>query len=532
MQISANTGDTTINQNGANGILMQFPGGTDNLVVSGDSNPSTNFGTFIQGNTLNGISSVAGVECNPSIAPGSGVVLTVNNVLIGGPNGADGNGLNGIDFEAQSQFTVADATNGPFTWGFNGAGFATLNVNNSTIENNGADGIALIGNNLLAAATPADRFENGSGDASGMLSANISNSTIILNKTNGVEINLTGQMGFNSDFTQPRGVDENNFVFTNNVISSNGLYGVLYQQNAAVNIRSPGSVNPDFEVFNFQDPQPTNPAAPFNPNNFGNQTLGLPFNTGNNTNLIDGDLQSNWMWLGTALNSNLVMTGNQIQFNGTQTQIPGNGNPILPGGDGVFLRVSTNSYLSADIRNNVMSGNVQNDFHVESFLAYNPVTNIAPQPIGSVANAAPTPDIVVLDDTAQLDLRFTGNIGNTVNIVNPLVNYVVQNPPPGNPLDPRTSPNGAVYGGPDPLKDSFSFQFPSPRVVQLFEVDDGNNLNTTNSFMQNGVTQDLVNGPNGFFQGDWSLRGSADPAFPNPAFPQNFAVSPGNPFLP
>ena len=50
-----------------------------------------------------------------------------------------------------------------------------------------------------------------------------------------------------------------------------------------------------------------------------------------------------------------------------------------------------------------------------------------------------------------------------------------------------------------------------------------------NNFVSNGVVQNLQNQ---FYQGDFWLRSSADPLFPNPAFPQNAQTVPGNPFLP
>jgi len=199
----------------------------------------------------------------------------------------------------------------------------------------------------------------------------------------------------------------------------------------------------------------------------------------------------------------------------------------------VFIRVSTQSYLAADIQNNVITGNVANDLHVESFVQYNPETNEAWQPLISTRAAPPALSRVFLDYTAQLDMRLTGNIGNTVNIQDPTVNYLFLG---GvyDPLDGNSTPNGAVLGGrdasnSDPLKDNFSIDNPTPRLVQLFQIDDGSNLNATNVFSQNGVTQDLESE---FFNANFNLRTVADPLFPNPTFPLDFFDSPGNPFLP
>jgi hypothetical protein len=224
-------------------------------------------------------------------------------------------------------------------------------------------------------------------------------------------------------------------------------------------------------------------------------------------------------------NAQLNLFSNTIQFNGTQTN--------LNAADGVFIRVGTDAYLAADIQNNTISGNVGNDLHIESFVQYNPFTGVAFQPQKSTAVAAPGLDSVNLDHTAQLDLRLIGNVGNTINIQSPLVNFgqgAGYVPLPGN-----TTPNGAVVsgvGGIDPLKDNFSFADPSARLVQLFEIDNGPGVNSSNNFSQNGLTQDLINGPEGFIQADWHVRAAADPIFPNPAFPLQFIDSPGNPFLP
>jgi hypothetical protein len=81
----------------------------------------------------------------------------------------------------------------------------------------------------------------------------------------------------------------------------------------------------------------------------------------------------------------------------------------------------------------------------------------------------------------------------------------------------------------DPYKDRFSFDNPSARLVQLFQVDDGANLNSTNLFSQNGSTEDVNDA---FFNANFHLRTAADPLFPNPLFPQDFFSNPGDPFLP
>jgi len=511
MQISSNTGNTTINNNGLHGINLQYVGGNHDVLVTGDTNPALpNFATVIQGNGGDGIhSEVADDTSGNGQPPGTAittVTLSLDRVLIGGPLAANANARNGIDFEAQSVVQVKDDNNTVTNFVFPEAGSGILNVTNSTIQGNGLNGINLLGNDLAfngfnGDGTFADRTSNNPlTDGFGRLQANISNSNIISNKGTGVNIDLRGQMG---EFRDNSAFGQNNFVLTNNTISGNGAFGVFMQQNTGVI---------PFRSILFNDLQPTNPAAPFDPLSL----IGLfGWNTGDNTDLRNGFLLSNFLDLTTSQASSLVMVGNTIQHNGAASN--------LNAADGVYIRVGTGTYLSADIRNNVVTGNLASDFHFESFDSYNPVTGVAPQPTGSVARGAPALDTVVLDTTAQLDLRFTGNIGNTINVTDPLVNFTANGTLPGN-----TTPNGAVWGA-DPLKDNFSFTNPSPRLVQLFEVDDGFNLNSLNNFTQNGVTTDLQST---FFNSNWHLRTIADPAFPNPAFPQDFFASPGNPFLP
>ena len=72
--------------------------------------------------------------------------------------------------------------------------------------------------------------------------------------------------------------------------------------------------------------------------------------------------------------------------------------PILHDGDGLFIRVSTESYLAADIQNNTLSGNQSNDLHIESFLAIQPAVGTegwnaatVPRQCRSVRLPRPTP---------------------------------------------------------------------------------------------------------------------------------------------
>ena len=498
MQISSDSGNTVINRNGLNGILAQYTGGNHDILLKGSSSTYT---TVIQTNGQDGVHSEAGIEAK--------INMLVDGVVIGGPAVVNANGGDGIDFEVQSVITVVDG--GPLpSWNFNGAGIGTLNVQNNTlIQNNLGNGINLIGNDL----TDAARTSNTAGDSAGHLNATVTGSQILNNKLGGVSIELLGRMGSRSS--------TNTFNFTGNTISNNGNFGVFFESNAANQRINPGNtINEFYRVISFQDPQPTTPVAfPFDPNNLINVIGNNGWNEGTSSGLIFAADQSNWMNLFTASNSSLVMNSNTIQGNGA--------NHNLQAADGVFIRVGTNSYLSADVQSNTISGNVANDLHIESFDAYTPGTGVVIQPLGSQANAAPTPDIVVLDNTAQMDLRLLNNQGNTVNIVNPGgANYAANGGLLGN-----TTPNGAVYQA-EGLKDNFSLTNPSPRITQLFQVDNSANALGTNTFI--GQTSGTQNLSTIFTNSDWHKTTTS--VFGSLLFPQNYLSnspqSNGNPFLP
>lgn len=517
MQISALTGNTTISNNGQNGFLAQFPGGSHDILIEGDGLAGTAFTTKIQGNKLDGVHSEAGIGTNPFLSGNadSGVTFTLNNVLVGGPNAVDSNLGDGIDVESQSVMRIVDGQSF-FVWNWNGAGQSSLNLDNTTVQNNGSDGIRLISNDLQFNGFEADgvtfatRSEHPFTYWYGTVNANVQNSRILQNKEDGVNINLLGNAFGNT------------FVFNNNTIASNGGFGFFIEQNVANDQRNGGNINQYFRVVGINDPQPTTPPGPFDPNSIGQVSNA---NGGTNANIVGAAFMSNFMNLATDIQSSLVMTNNVIQFNGT------GGN--LQRGDGVFIRVGTNTYLSADVRNNTMSGNLANDFHVESFVSYNPIDGSTKQPTGSVAVTQPPGpppfDTLVLDDSAQLDLRFTGNSGTSLNIQSPFVNTIGA----GSTLLGNTTPNGAVFAA-DPLKDNFSFDNPSPRIVQIFQVDDGANLNATNSFSIFG--NGTLSVQDAFSSASWYLRTVADPSFPNFAFPQSYNDNPPlsflNPFLP
>jgi hypothetical protein len=515
MQVSANTGSTEINHNGfgvnptgLSGILMQYLGGNHDVLIEGDVVDAVPlYSTVIQGNAGDGIHMQAGLEATATVS--------VDQVLIGGPDPTNANHGNGINFEALSRLVIVDGAQST-TWVFSAAGKATLNVNDSIIQGNTLNGINLHGNDFADNANGTGSGDS-EGNLGGLLNANITKSHILNNGVTGINILLEGNFG---DFRYPGFASGNysTFNISNNVIENNGNLGVRMELNAGYTFTN--------EATRFLDSNAgVNPPIPFNPNDPEAFNGGFFTNTGVTAPILDVLYLSNYLWLPTTDNAKLTLDDNIIQCNGT--------NKNLRAADGVFIRVSTESYLAADIQRNTISCNVANDLHIESFVQYNPQNGLAWQPLPSIRVGPPALSTVYWDYTAQLDLRLIGNTGNTVNIQSPLVNTIFIN---GiySPLQGNTSPNGAFLGArnatvSDPLKDNFSYANPSPRLVQLFQIDDANALNTTNNFQQNGITQDLFNA---FQNADFNMRAAADPLFPNPLFPLNYATNPGNPFLP
>ena len=493
LDINANSGDTLIANNGLTGVLLQYPGGVHDVRIFGDTDPTAPIHTTtISANGQDGI--------HADITAFATATLSIDDVTVGGIAAADGNANDGIDFEVTSRMQILDGAT-TLNQTFNTAGVGTLVVSNSRIRNNGAHGLNLIGQGLNSngIAFDAEPFQNFDTDPFGVINASVTGTTITDNALNGVNIDIRGAMGGDHrNFSTP-----NQLLFDANLIASNGRHGVFLESNAGQQIRG-GNTHRQIA---FGDPQPTNPVFPFDPTN----VLANDWNTGDNTDILGGFFLSNYLNLRTEQATDLVFTNNVVQFNGTQTVV----------GDGVYIRVGTGSYLSADVRGNTIRGNLQNDLHIESFVAYNRQTNAAIIPPPSIA-ANPGPDIVFLDDTAQLDLRLTGNTGNTLNIVSPFNN--------GGGLPGNVTPNGAFYPG-DFFKNNFGGNV-QRRLAQLFQIDDGlvAGVNAPiNSFVANGVT---TNVSNTFDNASWHLRTTADAFFPNPLFPEDFFTDPGDPFLP
>jgi hypothetical protein len=362
--------------------------------------------------------------------------------------------------------------------------------------------------NQVSSRTPSadgHRIDSDSEGPAVQFNATITNNRIEQNKNNGININLTGQFGDSFDLLTNERTAANNFIISGNLIQRNGQNGIFFQANAA---------SQDFIVVPFIDPQPTNPGAPYIPANIGASD---PFDY--NAGFAAPDVfLSDYNDMTTKNDTFMTITSNIIQFNGGE----------LPNqGDGIYTRVSTDSYLALDLggaagagTGNTFYGNTLADFHIESFIQYQerpdqPAIQGVPMrvfenPPASQPSAPPPADLIFLDHTAQLDLRFNNNTGSKVSAPfafgpeNAAIYDVLA-------MQDGAAPSGKGLGA---------------RFVQIFEVDDGLNLNANNNWNAQNLSVEFNNG-------NIHLRQPPpDPLFPNPLFPLNWFNNPGNPFLP
>lgn len=503
--IQSTLGDTLIADNADDGI--QFDVGLVNPTTyeTGAANgvlQVLGLNTFITSNGGNGVESLI-QDDNPFDFGTDTGTITVQNATIGGPTTADGNGGDGLHMEIATGNNI----------GFSGIG--TINLIGATVQNNVGDGAELRvddnGDGFLNASAGTLISNNGGNGLNynadgnnvqnqGYLTINgtVTDSTIQRNGLNGVSIDLEGRAGFRSlifGFSQ----DANEFVFDNNLIAQNGQNGIFYNGNAGRQQRfgSDGSLN-DFIKVQVDLPQPTNPATPFNGTAMFTASA-FARARGNTGTAIPDVFTSDFMNLTTSQNTTIALTNNRIQFNGQGGT----------DGDGVYFRVSTDSYLGADVgganasgNGNVFTGNLLADFRTESFRAIDQTTGVVVPKTASVANGTPTLDDIYLDDTAQMDLRFYNNTGDNINAV------------------PNVFPRGAIYPS------EFLMGGNGLRPVQLFQLDGGPNVNASNTFTNtpSEITE--------FANGDFHIRTGSSIIFPNTTFPQTFNTSPGNPFLP
>ena len=508
------TGNSAYSTNGVHGINIEtFETSFIDTLVRAETPVTLTSGlTFIQGNGTGG----AGGNGIQVTAAGTGTNgnVTVTNTLISGQlagasEGTDTNGNDDID-TARGDGIAFDSTNSSE---FNLIVGTTGNGN--TIQGNADDGVAItstgaIGSVPQPTVTLTDNIIGGTnggiptgnqgdgvsvqvnGGIAGSIPLTVSSGPIVSLTMIGNEVTLNNRRGVNILMNGASGVrhrengavftfNPNSFILTNNTIESNGTQGIVVRADSDQNQNRftllPNFPEPPHTGFQrlqqapFYDPQNLLFAPEFQANNFGTLAgkSAFAFTAPNGG--------SAFLNLHTVQNSFLTITGNTIQNNGTNTAE----------GEGIMLLVGTGSYLAADVRNNLLGGNLNEDLFTDSFLSAGN-TNASIDVTGDN-----TFDTVFHDDSAQLDLRFDLNSGNQISVTS----------------------TGATYTDADALKQIVLGGGVTARRAAFFQVDNGPNLNANNMFIDLGTTQ-IIDAA--FTAGGYGLRGAADAMFPNPEF--------------
>ena len=515
-------GNTSISNNGQNGIDIDTPGGRSDILVT--STPGAK--TTISGNGVNGGGN--GIRWNAS-GTSEGTVRVVNTTIASSVRGpsedTNGDGVltaaedlnqNGeIDFldgdGIQANFSgsttsnlivggvgegnviqknqddgVAITTIGDSTTGtpLGTTPRPIINISYNTIggtdngiaAGNGGDGISLnnIGGTAIGVPTaavdftlPILTFNGGVTEIGPVPQFTASNNVISNNAGRGVSLLLNGAAGTRDRELGVAGFDFDpvRISLLDNTIEANGEEGVFFRgdtnmnQSRFVYLANTGAPNDDNQNF-----------SPFRPEF---QFLNVGTYNGNTGYMVP------YLNLHSVQNTLFEVRGNTIRNNGRGGVT----------GEGVRIDVGTGAYVAADVQNNVFGGNLEADFATASFLS-------AGNTFDSADTAgANTFDYIYLDDVAQMDLRFQTNTGNQINVTDV----------------------GAFYTNVDTLKAQFyGIIGVQNRDASFFQVDNGPNLNSPNNIFNNfGITQDVQSA---FNTGNYNIRGAADPIWPNPGF--------------
>lgn len=494
-------GNTSISNNGGDGVRITTTGGSSDILITANSATTT-----IDGNgTVAGGNGIRWDSSGTADATVRVTRTTITNSQEGATEGADANSNGDVD--------VADGDG--IQANFSGNTTSTLIVGNvgegNVIQNNEDDGIAITATGSNATGNPRpvititdntiggtdnglDAGNDGDGvslnvfggtavgpvgNAAGTVPSGgatesgavpqftMTNNLVSNNNGRGVNLLLTGASGTRDRENGASIFDPVRITLTDNTVVSNGAEGIFY--------RADSNMNQDRFVYIANFPNPPN----LNDNNASYSPFQAPFFA-----LNAGSVNGNTAYLApffnlrTVQNSLFTMTGNTVQNNGVNTVT----------GEGLRIDVGTGSYVAADIQNNVFGGNLEEDVVTSSFLSLNNTRD-------SVDNTGNnTFDVVYLDDTAQLDMRFQTNSGNQI----------------------APSDVGAVYNNADPWKVVSQGVGVLNRDASFFQVDNGPNLNSpNNTFINFGTTQNIQGA---FTNGNYNLRGAADPAWPNIGF--------------
>ena len=412
----------TIRQNGLDGVHVG-PDPLQGVTNTHASQETANIFVTAQGNTI---------EQNRD----DGIQVSVNQVTEGAP-GFTGDGVYVITGNTISN--NGNATTGTGN-GINAevrSGQMDITITNNSISGSQGDGILLTNSLGYAYDNQLNSFQFVNGSTKSILNATIDSNQITDNDHRGVHINFADITATGNPARDGFG-GRGDITLTNNTIDSNGDEGVLVVMDAA------HDDNLDFNGWPFIDV----------PENF-----------------FAGDF-ANFRYNLAELDFTVV--GNTITNNG-------GGNPADPqgivAGDGMFILVGTGSYVRADVRDNTFSGNFSDDFRTDSFVA-GPNT-----PATEYNTPDDTSTRIYLERAALLDLRFTGNTGNSLGGVTAgsgtdrFVNGVIkQGRYAGDTQAPDEDPV-------DPVQQRLTFA----HVNSIFQVEDTINpvnsvLNSTNFF--------------------------------------------------
>ena len=464
------SGRTTISDNGVDAVGIDASSAAGVIFTLLGSDLQRNGDDGLQVATHNGAFAILNI---------GGIGVNEGNLIGGLDEPTDGNGGDGIDI-----VTDGGTVNSFGSW-------VNATIQSNHIRSNGGDGLSLVHHDNSF-------FE-------GVIDGN----TLRFNGERGIDVLLTDYVGFraNDDGTEVGGLL---FTINDNILSDNAQEGLLFVTDSGINqqfqvrLANAGATSPTspFGVTN-------NLLPPYDPTTV--EFFGTHRAVSTNRQRYDG-VNFPWCNMYTDIVTQLVATGNTIRDNGRGID-----------SHGMFINVGTNSYVAADVRNNTFGGNVLSDFRTESFVS-------AGEPNNYVNNSGVNAyDYVTLDDTAQLDLRFSGNEGDRIQ---PFANgstgigarYTNDDPAKQNGNNGTNGINGNATG-PAYTRAYWA----TNRRADIFQIDNGPGLNSSNDFAQFGVQQDVRFGGDGFVSNGYQEVDFADADFPDFGFPSLTQFTIGGP---
>lgn len=486
-------GNLDIDVLGGDGIQYNYYQSATSTLIVGD----VGMGNLIQENEDDGIALTGDIRrvtlepdaLNQLVRSGPGpegintqpTVLITGNTIGGQRDGvAAGNGGDGVSVRS---------------FGFTADGVMPGNVDNNLDD---GDGFDPSGENFPATVDGGGASDLAGNNTSGPIPIiTLANNTISRNNRIGVNIRLNGGAGIvnlRDTGIAPVPSFYTQITLTENTIASNGEEGVF--------LRADSDMNQNRIVFtqNLPDADDNFVINTFSPTGVDLQSTFAP-------NDVDATLP--FLNLATVQNTLFTATGNIIQNNGTNTV----------NGEGIEIRVGTGSYVAADIRDNIMGGNLEADLVTGSFHSAMDFTNDDDGWRENTFDSVDVDgeflyDIVYLDDAALLDMRFTGNDGDQID---PMENEAFELfPQPflgASPAQTQAVDIASIYTNADAMIKG------TLRSAGVFKIDDYFGLNApVNNFVELGTTQIIGGAPGSAFSTYTLQSGSAAVPFPTVPF--------------